>query len=337
MGIAALWICIFHEWIPLAPGIPVLGFIEGFVKQIGFFGVDLFLLLSGMGLTHAIGKYNLPTFYKRRLLRVLPPYALMATVIAWQKGWSVSVFLRNLFGITFFAENMYALLWFVPAITVLYLLFPLYYALMCRTHRPTVFTGCALILWLTVSLLVKDRMRLDLFGFTNRIPIFLTGILLGHLHKNGRLPKRTPPMIPIHIALFIIGLVTAYLTNYRQTYLLVPVSNCCVPNFLLAVSGAFLFSGTLGWLSHHTSVLAKGLIAFLGFFGTVSLEFYCVQELIGERLHAVLQGTLPDSVTNAVTLLAITLAAVCLRCVCLLITAGGRNTLREYLRKLTHH
>ena len=36
MGLAALWIYIFHEWVPLAPNIPVLGFIEGFVKQIGF-------------------------------------------------------------------------------------------------------------------------------------------------------------------------------------------------------------------------------------------------------------------------------------------------------------
>ena len=56
MGLAALWIYIFHEWVPLAPNVPVLGFIEGFIKQIGFFGVDIFFLLSGMGLIFAIEK-----------------------------------------------------------------------------------------------------------------------------------------------------------------------------------------------------------------------------------------------------------------------------------------
>ena len=41
MGLAAIWIYLFHEWIPLAPNIPIIGFIENFIKQIGFFGVDI--------------------------------------------------------------------------------------------------------------------------------------------------------------------------------------------------------------------------------------------------------------------------------------------------------
>ena len=119
MGLAALWIYIFHEWVPLAPNVPVLGFIEGFIKQIGFFGVDIFFLLSGMGLIFAIEKHSLATYYKRRFLRVLPPYLIMAVVLMFVQSWTFPQFLKNLLGITFFTENMYALLWFVPAITIL--------------------------------------------------------------------------------------------------------------------------------------------------------------------------------------------------------------------------
>ena len=106
MGIAALWIYLFHEWIPLAPNIPILGFIEGFIKQIGFFGVDIFFFLSGMGLIYAIEKHSVSRFYQRRFLRILPSYILMAIVLMFVNAWTLSEFLNHLFGITFFTKNI---------------------------------------------------------------------------------------------------------------------------------------------------------------------------------------------------------------------------------------
>ncbi len=324
MGIAALWIYIFHEWVPLAPGIPVLGFLEGFIKQIGFFGVDIFFLLSGMGLIRAIETHSALTFYKRRFLRILPPYALMALVIAAVNQWSVSQFLKNLFGITFFTENIYALLWFVPAIAIFYLVFPLYYAAFRRVSGQATFTGCVMLLWLIASLLAAEHMRLDLFGFTNRIPIFLTGILIGWLLKEK--PRRTPkPLWLVLFVLFAVGLVTAYATNYRGIYILVPVSNCCVPNFLMAFSGVFLLARGLHLIALYTKGFGKILLKLLHFFGTISLEFYCVQELVGERLKTLLIGITPDSVTNAILLFCVTLSALVLRFVCVGIQKAGRR------------
>ncbi len=311
MGLAALWIYIFHEWIPLAPNVPVLGFIEGFIKQIGFFGVDIFFLLSGMGLIYAIEKHSLATYYKRRLLRVLPPYLIMAVVLMFAQGWTLPQFLKNLFGITFFTENMYALLWFVPAITVLYLLFPLYYAIFKKAGNQILLTGGMLALWLVISLLLKNHMRLDLFGFTNRIPVFLVGVLLGWLlkEKTFKIPKW---MWGVFLLMFVFGLTTAYLTNYKGMYLLVPVSNCCVPNFCMAISGAFLFTKGMDLLERYGKILLK----VLSFFGAMSLEFYCVQELVGEKIKTVFIGKAWDSITNLLMLLGVTLSALLLHFIC---------------------
>lgn len=318
MGIAALWIYIFHEWIPLAPGIPIIGFIEGFIKQIGFFGVDIFFLLSGMGLCHAIDKYSLSEFYKRRFVRVLPPYMIMAVVLAFANGWTILTFLKNLLGITFFTENIYALLWFVPAIMVFYLLFPLYYKIFKKARNHILFTSVMIGFWLIASLLLKNHLRYDLFGFTNRIPIFLVGILLGWMCKKGAtsFPKWT---WLIFFAMFITGLITAYYTNYKGLYLLVPVSNCCVPNFLMAISGTFLFTKGLELLEQHGKKFGRLLLTFFRFFGTISLEFYCVQELVGEKIKEMLIGKVWDSTANLIMIIGVTASALALHFACILL------------------
>ncbi len=59
MGISALWIIVFHTWYRLA--VPetspkLLYYAELAVTKLGYFGVDIFFLLSGIGLSYAIGK-----------------------------------------------------------------------------------------------------------------------------------------------------------------------------------------------------------------------------------------------------------------------------------------
>lgn len=65
MGFAALWIMFFHEGMVLYFSNPLLYNLERFVKKTGFAGVDIFLLLSGMGLVYAIQKESIPYFYYR--------------------------------------------------------------------------------------------------------------------------------------------------------------------------------------------------------------------------------------------------------------------------------
>ena len=117
-------------------------------------------------------------------------------------------------------------------------------------------------------------MRGDLYGFTNRIPVFLAGVLLGWLtqQKKTTFTKGTWCLIAIT---FVTGLYLAYITNYKDYYLLVPTSNCCVPNFMISVSLPFLMAKFLDILSHakYTKPVGIGLTKVLSFFGTFSLEF----------------------------------------------------------------
>jgi hypothetical protein len=252
----------------------------------------------------------------------------MAVVLAFANGWTIFTFLKNLLGIAFFTESIYALLWFVPAIMVFYLLFPLYYVIFKKAHSKILFTSAMIGLWLIASLLLKNHLRYDLFGFTNRIPIFLVGILLGWIFKKGSPPFPKWTWV-VFSAMFITGLITAYYTNYKGLYLLVPVSNCCVPNFLMAISGTFLFTKGLELLDQHGKKFGQMLLIFFRFFGTISLEFYCVQELVGEKIKLLLIGKLWDSVTNFFTLIGVTASALALHFACIGLQKTGKYIYKQ--------
>ena len=73
MGLAMLWVVLFHCF-HLEITQPQLKFF----KEIGFCGVDIFILLSGMGQYVSLTKAkSLREYYSRRLLRILPAYWLV--------------------------------------------------------------------------------------------------------------------------------------------------------------------------------------------------------------------------------------------------------------------
>jgi len=276
MGFAALWIYIYHVWIPVFGSVPVLGRMESIVKYIGFAGVDLFFFLSGGGLVFSIKKDTVWGFYKRRLERIIIPYLIMAVCYALVQHWDILLFLSRISGVFFYTKSIYGFLWYVPAILTLYLLFPAYYYFFSRSKHKTRFTLVVLTLWLAASILLKNTLREDFYGFTNRIPIFLIGVLCGQKMKDGddALPRWFPALMLVTL---LCGIFLSYLTNVRKMELLIPVSNAAFPNILLTLGIVFL----VPWVSKR---LIRRDIPFLKkfftFFGTISLTFYCTQELL---------------------------------------------------------
>lgn len=159
MGFAALWILAMHEWRLLIPYGESFWEREVFLKDIGFCGVDIFLLLSGMGLTYAIKKSSVGRFYFGRIKRILFPYLAVAVIVGVSYGWSAREFLANVSGYNFYFKSIYSFMWFVPAILTLYLVFPLYWAIFSRAKNKTVFTLTVLVIWLLVSMVLRDRLR----------------------------------------------------------------------------------------------------------------------------------------------------------------------------------
>lgn len=78
MGFSAICIVFFHLWeCQLSPSSPLrlLYWLEHCISGMGYFGVDIFFLLSGIGLSYAIGKYGLKEFWLRRFRRLVVPRA----------------------------------------------------------------------------------------------------------------------------------------------------------------------------------------------------------------------------------------------------------------------
>ena len=115
MGFAAICIIYFHEWIPVIPAPSEGSFslfysLEQYINRITFFGVDIFFLLSGIGLTFAINKESLPKFYYRRIRRILLPFLAVAIIRGVLEKWDLALFLGNISGYNFYAKSMYSYL-----------------------------------------------------------------------------------------------------------------------------------------------------------------------------------------------------------------------------------
>lgn len=104
------------------------------VKKIfaeGGMGVDIFLLLSGVGLyrsyTNAAG---IKGFYKRRMQRILPAFIPLALVfyaiIVLQRGESFIDYLLHVSTLSFWVKNE-TCTWYVSYIIIFYLLYPIIY------------------------------------------------------------------------------------------------------------------------------------------------------------------------------------------------------------------
>ena len=313
MGFAALWILMTHEWQVISAEGSSFHEIEFFIKRIGFCGVDFFLLLSGIGMVFALEKSSLPRFYFNRLKRIVIPFLTVAVVMAVVDHWEPSYFFRCISGVAFYRDNIYAILWFVPAIVTFYLLVPLYFALFRRSKNQVLFTVGAISLWLLLSMISRDIMREDLYGFTNRIPIFLIGVLFGWFCKYTR-PVWGRGAYIAFCCMLALGIYLAWQTNMLGMEILVPVSNCCVPNILIAISCSFLLSKGLDVLSKWkgTRFLSVGLSAFFGFFGMMSFEFYCVQEWVASKVLPGLIGQFGNAGANGMLLLIVTVCGLIL-------------------------
>ncbi len=320
MGFAAIWILFFHEWIVLSETEKtVIGWTERFLKRTGFCGVDIFLFLSGMGLTYAIKKSSLGKFYYNRFKRLLFPFLFVGVVRCIMEDWKLFDFIGNITGYNFYTKSMYSFLWFVPAIATFYILFPAYNSLFNKSSNKLLFTAGAFQLWLLWSLFVRDDMRGDLYGFTNRIPIFLIGIYVGYLCQNKEHKFTKTTWVYIFLTALLGGYLS-YLSNYKGLYILVPVSNCCIPNMLMAMSLPFLLAKALDILctKDYLKTFGNGLNKVLAFFGGFSLEFYCIQEWLSGQLK-------PKFLTDFTPTTVNILIFVCVTVVALLMSYVGKS------------
>jgi peptidoglycan/LPS O-acetylase OafA/YrhL len=126
MGLAMLSVMLFHQYFT-----SVIPF--NIFHNFGYWGVDVFLFLSGMGLVQSLKKNTLQEYYKRRYRRIIPSCLFCGTtkyLVFIFLGSSVAI-LKDGLKMGWWSLASFDL-WFIPTIIILYIISPLLYRLLSK-------------------------------------------------------------------------------------------------------------------------------------------------------------------------------------------------------------
>lgn len=128
MGIAMLLVVWHH--LPMNINLPIYEFL----KLNGGFGVDIFVLLSGMGLYFSTSKgLNVKKYAIKRAIRIFPIYALIIIVVSLINGKDndiINIILKISTIGWWTGHGTYD--WFIPNLILLYIIYPFYFLLLKR-------------------------------------------------------------------------------------------------------------------------------------------------------------------------------------------------------------
>lgn len=268
-GLLAIWIILFHvsNRVPV-PGDP--GVIGPLIRM-GNVCVDVFLFLSGYCVCKSYERKNsLGEFYKRRLLRVVIPYLIISIPLylwkdGFETGWNFNLngFIGDIITYNFWIRGMQTT-WFVCAIMLFYLLFPVLYAIVKRSR----WSGVCLTVFV---FLLNILLGLKWTGYKNtmiawaRLPVFILGIST-YVNSDIELSRK-------HIMMMLaISIVFSVIFPIRERY------SAFVGNRydLLFLSYLFLTPGVLMMSAGFVSILHVKVKRFFSLAGQISLELYMI-------------------------------------------------------------
>ena len=202
MGLAILMVVCYHM---VACQLNI-GLLEK-IFSYGLSGVDIFMLLSGLGLCFSIEKNSLQQFYTNRYTKILPLFWLLV-IFRYEfeifrngnilSGFDVICMSTTL---TFYGiGNGVFVDWYLNTIILLYLLFPFFYYTIKRCGLFIVFPIMIICVYL-VSFTIDNWMYQSAIG---RLPIFLFAI---YIHTQGyKLKKKKKTLVPYVFSFIIVSL-----------------------------------------------------------------------------------------------------------------------------------
>ena len=180
MGAAILWVMLFHSF-DLDMGLPLLEW----VRAAGFGGVDIFILLSSMGLVMSLSRreQSYSAFMARRAARVLPAYYLVmipyTIFLILAKGAPLSALIWNASLLYYWMRNAGAFNWYVAGSMSFYAVTPFCFRRLKRSRRREVLTAAGIALGLVIGRVLMIDGYWYAMDLVFRIPIFFLGLLLG--------------------------------------------------------------------------------------------------------------------------------------------------------------
>ena len=253
--IAAFQILFFHLWAPLTSTQ-----IEQFILKTAYVGVDMFFFLSAYSL--AGREIDYVPFLKDRVLKLYAKFAFFVLIMAlFSKSFGVIRAVKSLTFIEFFQKGGGAFLWFIPAILILYIIYPLF--LKWNSRFKVIWV---LLIWLTGSVFAEHVLSYTaVFIFTNRIPVILAGYLFKtYCTKNHNLRRSFIVLIPL-------GALLLHMYGFKVR-LNFPIKDMF---YVLAIPTV------LGLVTLSSYVKKYAVTESLG---SITLELYAVQMIFGQRI-----------------------------------------------------
>lgn len=175
MGIAIIMVLLFH----LSGKSPIANYM-GWANH-WYFGVDIFLVLSGFGLCYSYKKNTLTTFWWHRVKRVMPLYIIQLLIRYFVMGTDCSpmTIISEVTTLSMWNVGDGWINWYVDAIMFFYLIFPLLYKCVKKSPLLTLFLAFSL----SVFILHFFSLRWEQCCMVGRFPIFIVGVIIA-LSKN---------------------------------------------------------------------------------------------------------------------------------------------------------
>lgn len=180
MGAAMLWVMLFHAF-DLDLGQPLL---EA-VARAGFGGVDIFILLSAMGLAMSLGRRDqeYSTFMARRGSRILPAYYLVMVpytlFLILTQGVPWSALLWNGALLYYWVRPSGAFNWYVAGVMTFYAITPFCFRRLRDSRRREGVTALAVLGGLAICQILMHEGFWYATDVFYRVPVFFLGLLMG--------------------------------------------------------------------------------------------------------------------------------------------------------------
>lgn len=274
MAVAAVFIAVYHLWIPVFPAVALSGQIERFILTIGYIGVDLFFFLSAYTLTFS-DTTSRRRFALRRFRKVYPMFLLFCVLALIMGKLSFPRFFATAVLLDFLQNGGGSFLWFVPALLLMYLVFPYCRAALSK-YSPSKRLAISVTAWAALTFAIEYGLRgvVDVSIFLCRIPVILLGVFFAEYEGVWSIKRR----ITAGVALFPPGLALVYLFGYLNR-LTVPFEGMFYIAALPCVLGlVFLLDAAF---QNHAFKAIEAV-------GGATLEMYCLQMLAGAELVNVL-------------------------------------------------
>lgn len=275
MGISIIMVMFFHnlwvrdvEW--LKP-----------INDYGFFGVDVFLFVSGFGIFYSLKKNSLKTYFRNRIVRIIPlclicgfvKFIISHFVLHDDSSWGW----QSLIG---FDQ------WYIKGIIVLYLLSPCFYKLLEKYGYYLLILSYIVAI---ISLQVITNLTLCLF--LPRIPVFLLGMMIA-----SNKIKFSNKLLIVSFLFFVIAvfhrlsIICGWMTLGSEMH-----------TVLFLSIGIFFFLWLLLCLYHLFKWL--NLMPFMNFSGRHSLELYLLHTYVYWNIIPAYYSQLPPALTFATAIM----------------------------------